>query len=164
MKEFQPWRRSGGLILAMLNLPKDFQDFLRLLNGKGARYLLIGGYAVGLHGYVRATGDLDIWIESSLENGKIILSVLKEFGFPVDSIPLEIFEKEDQIIRMGVPPIRIEVITSIDGVEFHECYSKHEEMVISGVSIPVISLDDLKKNKKASGRHKDLDDLENLEK
>ena len=90
--------------MAMLNLPKDFQEFLKLLNEKGARYLLIGGYAVGLHGYVRATGDLDVWIESTLENGRLILSALESFGFPTDSIPINTFEKPDQIIRMGIPP------------------------------------------------------------
>jgi hypothetical protein len=124
--------------------------------------LLIGGYAVGYHGYPRATADMDIWIAISPSNAEKIVEVLKEFGFDLPELTSELFLKKDQIIRMGVPPIRIEIATTISGVNFEECFKNRLIDTLDGVDVNLISLKDLKVNKKASGRHKDLNDLENL--
>jgi predicted nucleotidyltransferase len=143
-------------------LPPDFKDFLKLLNDKKIRYLLIGGYAVGYHGYPRATNDMDIWIAMDHENAELMANVLKEFGFDTPQLSKDLFLKEDRIIRMGIAPMRIEILTSISGVKFDECYQKKVVDEIDGIQIAIISLEKLKINKKASGRHKDLDDYEHL--
>ena len=145
-----------------IGLPQDFKDFLRLLDANGVEYLLIGGYAVAYHGYPRATEDIDIWIASNPENAQHIISALKEFGFDVPELNPDIFLKPDSIIRMGVPPLRIELSTTISGVTFGECYKAKVTEVIDGIKVNIINLADLKKNKKASARFRDLDDLERL--
>ena len=148
--------------MAKIELHPDFKDFLRLLNSHNVRYLLVGGYAVGYHGYPGATGDMDIWIELSESNSKKIASASRDFGMPEKAISEELFLETNKVIRMGVPPVRLEVITSASGVDFNECYSNREVFEIDGIPINVISLQDLKKNKRAVGRHKDLDDIEHL--
>lgn len=140
----------------------DFKDFLKLLNSHGVEYLLVGGYAVGVHGYPRATGDMDIWIAVNASNAKKAATVLREFGMLEDLITNDLFLEKDKVIRIGVPPVRIEVITGASGVKFSECYSRREVIEIEGVPVNFICLEDLKVNKKASGRHKDLEDLEHL--
>jgi len=148
--------------MAMIPLPPDFKDFLKLLNAHNVEYLLIGGYAVGYYGYPRATVDLDIWIAIHRQNAEKIVAVLKEFGFDPPELSPELFLKENQIIRMGVPPLRLEITTHISGVEFNDCYQSRVVDMVDGVEINLISLENLKTNKKASGRYKDLNDLENL--
>lgn len=143
-------------------LPQDFKEFLRLLNAHQVEYLLIGGFAVGYHGYPRATVDMDVWIARSPTNAKKILTVIKEFGFQAPELTTELFLKENKIVRMGVPPLRIEVMTGIDGVEFDECYIERISDSIDGVPVNLINLRHLKINKQASGRPKDLNDLEHL--
>lgn len=148
--------------MAPVNLPPDFKEFLRLLNGHEVEYLLIGGYAVAYYGYPRATADMDIWIAVHSQNAEKMVAVLKDFGFDLPEMTTELFLKEDQILRMGVPPVRIEINTGISGVKFLDCYSERVKDVLDGVEVNLISLEKLKRNKKAAGRHKDLDDLENL--
>ncbi len=148
--------------MATIHLPPDFKEFLRLLKEHNVSYLLVGGYAVGYHGYPRATADMDIWIATQPDNARRIVATLQEFGFDVPELSTELFLKDRQIIRMGVPPIRLEIITSASGVNFDECYEDRVIDVWDGVEVNLISLSHLKINKKASGRHKDLDDLENL--
>lgn len=143
-------------------LPPDFKDFLKLLNDKNVRYLLIGGYAVGYHGYPRATNDMDIWIGVDHDNAELMVNVLKEFGFDTPQLSIDLFLEEEKIIRMGVAPMRIEILTSISGVNFDECYQERVVDEIDGIKISIISLEQLKTNKKASSRHKDLDDYEHL--
>jgi predicted nucleotidyltransferase len=145
-----------------LELPLDFKEFLKLLNTKGVEYLLIGGYAVGYHGYPRTTNDIDIWIAVNLDNATRMVGVLREFGFDTHELSSDLFLKENSIVRMGMPPMRIEVATGISGVRFEECYTERVEDEIDGVKVNIIDLHHLKVNKKASGRHKDLNDLENL--
>lgn len=146
----------------MAILPPDFKEFLKLLNANGVKYLLIGGYAVGYYGYPRATADIDIWIAIAPDNAQNVVNVLQKFGYTLPSLTPHLFLKEDQIVRMGVPPLRIEILTGIDGVSFDECYSSAVIDQIDDTPVYLISRDDLKKNKLASGRHKDLDDLEHL--
>ncbi len=143
-------------------LPQDFKEFLKLLNEQQVDYLLIGGYAVGYHGYPRATNDLDIWIAIHPENAQKIVAVLHEFGFNVPELDADLFLAPDSIVRMGVPPMRLEILTSISGIEFDEAYPQRIVDNLDGVEVNLISLDMLKRNKKASGRFKDLDDLEHL--
>jgi predicted nucleotidyltransferase len=133
-----------------------------LLNSRGVKYLVIGGYAVGYHGYPRATADLDIWIATGRSNAEKVVEVLREFGFEVPELSPELFLQEEKVIRMGVPPIRIEILTTISGVEFDRCYPRREVADMDGVEVNIIGLGDLKANKKASGRHQDLSDLEHL--
>ncbi len=159
---FRQLRRSDSSIMATINLPPDFKEFLRLLNAQRVEYLLIGGYAVAYHGYPRATADMDIWIALHPRNADKVVAVLKEFGFHTPQLTPDLFVKEAQIIRMGVPPVRIEIATSISGVNFDECWTTRVVAELDDVEVNIISLNDLKRNKKAAGRHKDLDDLENL--
>ncbi len=148
--------------MATVNLPPDFKEFLKLLNAHQVEYLLIGGYAVAYHGYPRATADMDIWIGTHSQNTRKIVTVLKEFGFDLPELTAELFQREGQIIRMGVPPVRIEIATTISGVTFAECYASRVVDALDEVEVNLIDLAHLKINKKAAGRHKDLDDLENL--
>jgi len=133
-----------------------------LLNSRRVEYLLVGGYAVGFHGYSRPTGDLDVWIAVSPENAERVRQALVEFGFSQENVPANLFTDPDRIVRMGVPPVRLEIITAISGVKFAPCYASRVQAEIDGVPVNVISLDDLKANKRAAGRHKDLNDLEQL--
>ena len=120
---------------------------------------MIGGYAVGYHGYPRPTGDLDIWISNASANANRARQALEEFGF---SCTVDVLLKGNQVVRMGIPPFRIEVLTTIDGVEFSDCYSERVRADVNGVEVSFISLSRLKENKKASGRSKDINDLEQL--
>ncbi len=133
-----------------------------MLNSHQVEYLLIGGYAVGYHGYPRATGDMDIWIAVHLQNAEKMVAVLKEFGFDLPELSVELFLRENQVIRMGVPPVKVDITTTVSGVSFDECYAERVIDVLDGVQVNLISLKHLKANKKASGRLKDLTDLENL--
>jgi predicted nucleotidyltransferase len=148
--------------MATIRIPPDFKEFLQLLNAHRVEYLLVGGYAVGYHGYPRATVDMDIWIGKGLDTARKMVTVLKEFGFDVPNLSADLFLKDDQIVRMGVPPVRLEIFTTIPGVRFEDCYESRIEDVMDGIKVQLISLEDLKQNKKASGRNKDLNDLENL--
>jgi len=143
-------------------LPQDFKEFLSLLKTKNIPYLLIGGYAVGYHGYPRATNDIDIWIAIEPKVAEQMVSALKEFGFDTPQLSKDIFLKEKNVVRMGIAPIRIEILTTISGVSFDECFKERIVDEIDGIEVNIISLNKLKINKKASARYKDLDDYENL--
>ena len=147
--------------MAKITIEKDFKEFLRSFNSNGVEYLLIGGYALGVHGCVRATNDLDVWINASPENAARVDRALREFGFATASLSPELF-RSPNMVRMGVPPMRIEILTSLSGVEFQACYAEKEMIQLEDMVIPVISLARLRQNKAASGRLKDLADLESL--
>ena len=145
-------------------LPADFKEFLKLLNSQRVEYLVIGGYAVGYHGYPRATADIDVWIAINPANAQKVAAVIREFfGAEVQGATPELFLQENKIARMGVPPFRIEILTTISGVGFAECYAERIVDAIDGVEVNLIGLKHLKANKKASGRLKDLNDLEHLD-
>ncbi|MCK4597794.1 hypothetical protein KAU04_07120 [bacterium] len=148
--------------MATVNLSPDFKEFLKLLKEHQVEYLLVGGYAVAYHGYPRATADMDVWIAIHPQNAQRLVTALKTFGFNIAELSSELFLKEGQIIRMGVPPVRIEIMTSASGVHFKECYAARVVDELDGVEVDLIDLDHLKRNKRAAGRHKDLDGLENL--
>ena len=148
--------------MALPELPRDFKEFLKSLTSNGVEYLLVGGYAVAFHGYLRATNDLDIWVKASQENAARIDRALRDFGFQLPDQSLEWFLLPNKMFRMGVPPIRIEILTGISGVEFETAYAEREFVTLDEITVPVISLPRLRQNKRASGRAKDLADLENL--
>jgi len=148
--------------MVKMQLPQDFKDFLKLLNSNSIKYLLIGGYAVGYHGYPRATVDMDIWISIDEENVKKTIQAINEFGFNDPALTLKTFTEQNKVVRMGVPPLRLEILSEIDGLKFQDCYSDKIVDSIDGIDINIIDLKNLKINKKASGRLKDLSDLEYL--
>ncbi len=145
----------------MLN--QDFKEFIQSLNDNAVRYLLVGGYAVALHGYPRYTKDLDVWVDSTTENAARIIKALQQFGFGSLDLKESDFTTPDQVVQLGCPPNRIDMLTSLSGVEFSECYASRVVEEIDGVPVSFIDLENLKKNKKATGRHQDLADVENLE-
>jgi hypothetical protein len=127
------------------------------------RYLVIGGYAVALHGYPRYTKDIDVWLEISPENAVKIVKALEQFGFGSLGLQANDFLVPDQIIQLGYPPNRIDLLATPAGVNFENCYASRVQVVIDNITVNFIDLDNLKKNKKATGRLQDLADLENLE-
>jgi len=143
-------------------LASDYKEFLRLLRAHGVEYLLIGGWAVGYYGYPRATYDLDVWIATSPANAARVVRALADFGFDVPSLSSDLFLQPDKIVRMGVEPKRIELMTSKSGVQFEECYRDRLETTLDKEPVSLINLHHLRLNKKASGRLKDLADLEQL--
>ena len=145
----------------MLN--KDFKEFIELLNVNSVKYLIVGGYAVALHGYPRYTKDLDIWVDISRDNARNILKALEQFGFGSLDLREEDFLVPDQIIQLGFPPNRIDLLTNAKGLNFKECYQSKVEVTIEDIRANFIDIENLKKNKRAIGRSQDLADLENLE-
>lgn len=145
-----------------LRLNPDFKEFLKLLNENHVDYLLVGGYAVNIYGYSRTTGDMDIWIRASLANASRVVDVLRDFGFGQNLPSLDSLLHEDTLIRMGIAPVRLELFTSLSGLDFDSSFNNSSVHVLDGIEVRLISLEDLKVNKRASGRHKDLADLENL--
>ncbi len=145
----------------MLN--PDFKEFIQLLNENQIKYLVIGGYAVAIHGHPRYTKDIDIWVEMSSENAYKLMTALDQFGFGSLGLCAQDFQTPDQIIQLGYPPNRIDLITTPDGIDFETCYSSKIEIAIDNIPVKFIDIENLKKNKKASGRLQDLADLESLE-
>lgn len=144
-------------------LSKDFKEFIELLNGHNVRYLVVGGYAVAFHGYPRYTKGLDVWIELSPENANNIMKALEAFGFGSLELKPEDFLESDQVIQLGYPPNRIDILTALTEVKFEDCYKERTEIHIQGIKINFINLENLKQNKRATGRPQDLADAENLE-
>jgi predicted nucleotidyltransferase len=145
-----------------MKLPPDFKEFLALLEQNSVKYVLIGGYAVGLHGYPRATSDIDIYIPTDTETATQMAETLDQFGF--SGADPTLFSTPSSITRVGIKPTQLEITNFIDGVNFEECFDDRIRKMIDGLEINVISLEKLRKNKQASGRPKDLDDLKNLPK
>jgi hypothetical protein len=146
----------------MIPLPRDFREFIQLLNEHRVRYLVIGGYAVGYHGYPRYTGDLDVFVELSIINTPAVAKVLRQFGLLGKDATYEPLVKRGTIVRMGREPMRLEVINDIDGVTFAECYKHRVVARTKNLRINFIDLARLRRNKQASGRPKDLEDLRRL--
>ncbi len=144
----------------MLN--EDYKDILRALSGNKVRFLVIGAYAMGAYGYVRATGDFDVWVDPSPENSQKVYKALKEFGAPMRQITPETFADEGVVFQIGVVPRRIDILTSIDGVSFKNAYRHREEHKVERLKIPLLAKPDLIKNKISTGRKKDKLDAEIL--
>lgn len=147
--------------LTVLN--PDFREFVELLIKHEVRYLITGGYAVGIYGHPRYTGYIDVWVDATLENGEKLVAVFDDFGLSSFGLTPANFSKPEQVIQIGYPPNRIDLLTSIDGVSFEEAYPSRNIIKIDNLPISFISLQDLAKNKRATGRGIDLDDLKNLD-
>jgi predicted nucleotidyltransferase len=145
-----------------LPLPPDFKEFLALLNSEKIEYLVVGGYAVAFHGYPRPTGDLDLWIAIHPHNLAKLMIALAKFGFGHAGATPDLFMIPGRVVRMGVPPVRIEILSSISGVDFPACYTRRVDTVVDGVPLSVIGRAELIANKIAAGRDKDLNDLKQL--
>ena len=145
----------------MLN--RDFKEFIQSLNDNHVHYLVVGGYAVALHGHPRYTKDIDIWIEMKLENATNLVKALEQFGLGSLGLKEEDFLVPGQVVQLGQPPNRIDLLCTVSGVDFAACYESRVTVEVDNVLVSFIDLDNLRKNKAASGRHQDLADLENLE-
>ena len=145
-----------------MDLNEDFKEFVQLLNKNNVEYLVVGGYAVTAYGYPRYTGDIDFWIKPEEKNALLVIKSLKEFGFGDVDITLNDLTETDNVIQLGFPPNRIDILTSINGVAFDECWKERSEINVGGEKINFISLHHLKINKKETGRTQDKLDLENL--
>lgn len=145
----------------MLN--SDFRDMLSVLNSEGVEYLLVGAYALAVHGLPRATGDIDIWIRPSDENIQRVWHALERFGAPLSSITQDDLKRPDIVFQIGAAPCRIDILTSIDGVLFGEAWPHRKEVDIEGLRVSAISRFHLIQNKRASGRPQDLADIAWLE-
>jgi len=145
-----------------MKLDKDFREFVELLVANGVRFLVVGGYALAVHGYPRATVDIDAWVWSDPENARRILACLDQFGFGGLDLSIEDFTTPDRVVQLGYPPFRIDIITSVSGVEFDAAWPNRVSVDLDGVRVPFIGRDDLITNKRATGRAKDLADVDYL--
>lgn len=143
-------------------LHPDWKEFLKLLNSRGVEYVIVGAHALALHGIPRYTRDIDVFVRVAEDNANKLESVLKDFGFASLQVTAQDFLKPGIILQLGVEPYRIDVITSITGVEFEDAWSNRESGQLDGVPVSFLSVDDLRKNKLAVGRAKDLADVESL--
>ncbi|HWV72486.1 MAG TPA: nucleotidyltransferase [Pseudosphingobacterium sp.] len=143
---------------------QDFIDFVQLLNEHEVKYMVVGAYALSLHGRPRHTGDLDIWIKPDKDNAQKMIKVIKDFGFEGLGLSDNDFLRENYVTQLGYPPLRIDILNSISGVDFDEAYKEKVETEIDDLKIYFISANDFIKNKQASGRAKDLGDIEALKK
>lgn len=145
----------------MLN--EDYKEMLSCLAEEGVKFLLVGAYALAAHGYPRATMDIDLWVMPSSENAEAVIRALQRFGAPLHDLTLGDLQKDDTVFQIGVAPRRIDIITGASGLQFHEAFQNSVCIEIEGHQVRIPSLDDLIRNKKASGRTKDLADAEALE-
>ncbi len=146
----------------MLN--PDFRDMLSEFNAAGVEYLIVGGYAVAHHGYVRATGDLDFWVRRTPENADRVLRALAAFGAPAGLVTRDDLLNPDMVAQIGVEPSRIDILSDIDGVEFDDAYPSRAIARVDDVEIPFVGLQHLLQNKRATGRPEDVADANRLEK
>jgi hypothetical protein len=145
----------------MLN--EDYKDMLRCLADENVRFLLVGAYAMAVHGFPRATMDIDLWVMPSPENGAAVLRALRKFGAPLHGLSMADLQKSGTIFQIGVAPRRIDIITGVSGLDFDKAYGHSVAANIEGIPIRTLSVEDLIRNKRASGRTKDLADVEALE-
>jgi len=144
-------------------LNEDYRDMLRVLSGNGVRFLVVGAYAMGAHGYPRATGDIDIWVEASPENSEKVYQSLGAFGAPLQQVNEGTFAERGIEFQIGVAPRRIDIVTGISGVDFDEAYARRQIVDLEGLGVPMLSHSDLIRNKRATGREKDRLDADRLE-
>lgn len=145
-----------------MKLEEDLREFIELLNALEVRYVVVGAHAVAYHGYPRFTGDIDLFIETSVDNAERLAKVIQRFGFGDSGLSSADFLREDQVVQLGVAPNRIDLLTFLSGVGFEEAWATREQVEIEGLTMPIISKEMLKRNKAAAGRAQDLADLEYL--
>jgi len=145
----------------MLN--EDYKEMLQCLADEGVKFLLVGAYALAAHGYPRATMDIDIWVMPSPDNARAVLKTLRRFGAPLHGLSVSDLQKDDTVFQIGVAPRRIDLLTGVSGLRFEEAFAHSAEITIEGLHVRIPSVEDLIRNKRASGRTKDLADAEALE-
>jgi nucleotidyltransferase DUF2204 len=150
-----------GIRIASVN--PDFSELLAIFNAHGVEYLVVGAHALAAHGHVRATKDLDVWVKPDPQNAARVLRALAEFGAPLHDLSEADLATPGVIFQIGVAPVRIDVITEIDGVDFSLAWIDRVQAKLGDVNVPVLSRRHLIANKKASGRLQDLADVERLE-
>jgi len=143
-------------------LNDDYKEILQNLSKNKVKFLVVGAYAMGVHGYPRATGDLDIWVDVSPDNSELVYKSLVEFGAPLSHINRDTFIEEGIVLQIGIAPRRIDIITQIDGVDFRSAYAEKLVVELEGLAIPFLSRDDLIRNKESTGREKDRVDVQYL--
>lgn len=146
-----------------MEIPNDFKEFIELLNKHSVQYLIVGGYAVGFHSRPKFTNDIDFWINNSLENAELILRVLKDFGFEKLDITIEDLISPNKIIQLGMEPMRIDIMTSVSGLEFNNSFKNKVVTNYLDTTAYFININDLIQNKRKSGRKKDLYDIDWIE-
>ena len=146
-----------------MEFDRDFKEFLACLAARDVRFLVVGGYAVAVHGHPRYTGDLDLWVWTGAANAESLLTALDDFGFGSVGLVATDFTEPGRVVQLGYPPVRIDLLTSIDGVEFEGCFDRRVEIVVDGLKVPFIALEDLRRNKASSGRPQDIADLAALD-
>ena len=134
--------------MTTIRIPRDFREFLKSLATHEVRFLVVGNYAVNAFGYVRNTVDFDIWIAADPENQQRTIAAVRDFGYP--DAPGTLLDEPDAMLRMGVPPLRIEVMKQLSGVDFEDCWTRRTELPDGELAIPLLSLADLKRNKQAA--------------
>jgi predicted nucleotidyltransferase len=144
-------------------LHPDFRDMLSELNSSEVDFMLVGAYAMAAHGFPRSTGDIDIWIRADEETAPKVYDCLVRFGAPMHVLTVSDLSKPGMIFQIGVPPVRIDILTKIDGVLFEEAWKNRLKVVWDGLDVQVIGLEDLIENKRSTGRTKDVADVERLE-
>jgi Nucleotidyl transferase of unknown function (DUF2204) len=157
-----PHKNSPERLPMVTTIHFEFKEFLRLLEAREVEYLVVGGYAVSFHGYVRPTLDFDVWVSPSEQNAKKVFQVLNEFGFPTTGMTETTLTEIGVGVRTGVPPLKLEVITFAEGLDFDAAYQNRIRVNLDGIDVNMLSLEDLKVNKRAVGRNKDLADLDHL--
>jgi len=139
-----------------MTLAQDFEDFVKLLNKHQVDYLVVGGYALAFHGKPRHTGDLDIWINSSESNAEKLVNVIQEFGLATLGLTMSDFMQEGYVTQIGYPPLRIDILNTIDGVKFENAYPNKLLVDVNGIEVRYIGLKEFIENKTASGRSQDI--------
>ncbi|MFO7535828.1 MAG: nucleotidyltransferase [Kiritimatiellia bacterium] len=146
-----------------MDIQHDFKELLALLNARHVEFLIVGGYALAFHGAPRYTGDIDLFIRPTQENAARVLAALNAFGFHFPNLSEKDFTNPDQVVQLGVPPVRIDLMTSISGVSWDEANASKVSGLYGDVPVYYIGLKEYIVNKKASGRQKDLADIEALD-
>jgi hypothetical protein len=141
---------------------QDFLDLLRAFIEHDVRFLIVGAYALGVHGRPRATGDLDVWVDPTPDNAANIMRALAQFGAPMGQVTAEDFSRPGIVFQMGLPPVRIDVLTALSGLTFEEAWPGHTRANFGPVAVDVLGREDFIKNKRATGRARDLGDIEAL--
>lgn len=144
-------------------MPPDFIELLRAFSAADVRFLVVGAYALGLHGRPRATGDLDVWVDATPENAPKVMQALADFGAPLHDLTAEDLSREGITYQIGIAPLRVDVLTTLTGIKFSEAWPERVRQDVGGLEADFIGRAHFIKNKRATGRHKDLGDIEGLE-
>lgn len=145
-----------------MKLPQDFREFLELFNSRSIEYMVVGSYALAYYGAPRYTGDIDVFVRRTETNAKLIIEALRDFGFSFPNLTAEDFLNDNNVVQLGMPPVRIDILTSLSGMPWETAAKHKENGEIDGIPVALIGRNDYIVNKRASGRAKDMADIEAL--